>query len=316
MLNFTIHDISPVKVANYEAILKELNELCFLITLGETPLLSKDLLRSEDQETFQIDLKLADYQLIFQAKSKDEVVSSFTFVLLKLGLKLAEVGCLIDENLPIALNIQLNSTSEALIKKELDRAFQRDFSHQTYQEMAHPLHLEEEIHPTIKEETTDNKTSTLPVEPQKNEPIEPQSVPKIEEKPRYATPLIEEIIPTTQFLNQLLRNKFEILNRIHFLCHEITRGKTGDLREGIIENQTLENGAVIYYYDVEREGYFAAFRLGELPDKSEFSFFLEQENQLVFSLYFMTDLSGKMGTSNQNSTVIFKRILDYFTEKN
>jgi len=30
----------------------------------------------------------------------------------------------------------------------------------------------------------------------------------------------------------------------------------------------------------------------------------------------MTDLSGKMGTTNQNSDLIFKRILDFFTEKN
>lgn len=315
MLNFTIHDISPFKVANLEVIFKELNELCFLITLGETPQLSKDLLRSEDQEIFQIDLKHADYEILFQSNSRDEAVRSFTFVLLKLGIKLAEVACLIDENLPIALNVQLNSEGEAMIKKELERTFRRDFSHQTYQEMPHPLHLDEEIHPTIKQETTENKTS-LPVETQKYEPIETQSSTNEDEKPRYAAPLIEEIIPTTTFLNQLLRNKVEILNRIHILCHEITRGKTGDLREGIMANQTLENGAVIYFYDVEREGYLAAFRLGELPEKSEFSFFLEQENQLVFSLYFITDLSGKMGTTNQNSTLIFKRILDYFTEKN
>jgi hypothetical protein len=316
MINFTIHDIAPEKTADFQVVLKELNELCFLLTLGETPQLSTDLLKSEDQKTFKFDLKQGNYQLIFQAIASSLTVRSFTFVLLKTGLRLAEVSCDIVKNTPITLNVQLNSDGEVLIKKELERTYRRDFSHQTYQEMAHPLSSDVEINPTINQQPIENESSEWSVETQKNEPIEnPILVPQ-EEKPRYASPLIEEVIPTTQFLNQLLRNKFEILNRIHFLCHELSRGKTGDLREGIIENQTLENGAVIYYYDLEREGYFATFRLGELPDKTEFSFFLEHEDQLVFSLYFMTDLSGKMGTTNQNSVVIFKRVLDFFTEKN
>jgi hypothetical protein len=316
MINFTIHDIAPEKTADFQSILKELNELCFLLTLGETPQLSIDLLKSEDQKTYKIDVKHGDYQLIFQASASNLILRSFTFVLLKAGFKLAEVSCDIVQNIPITLNVQLNSDGEALIKKELERTFRRDFSHQTYQEMGASLVSEEKMNPTINQQTTENETSEPHVETQKNEPLENQSSLVKEEKPRYASPLIEELIPTTPFLNQLVRNRFEILNRIHFLCHEITRGKTGDLREGIIENQTLENGAVIYFYDVDREGYLAAFRLGELPDKTEISFFLEYEDQLIFSLYFMTDLSGKMGTTNQNSNLIFKRILDFFTEKN
>jgi hypothetical protein len=316
MISFTIHDIAPEKTADFHAVLKELNELCFLLTLGETPQLSTDLLKSEDQKIFKIDVKQGNYQLIFQATASNLVVSSFKFVLLKTGLKLAEVSCDIFTNVPTVLNVYLNSDGEALIKKELERTFRRDFSHQTYQEMAHPLVSDEKINPTINQQPTESKSSESPVETQKNESFENSNPANKEEKHRYAAPLIEEIIPTNQFLNQLLRNKFEILNRIHFLCHELSRGKTGDLREGIIENQTLENGAVIYYYDLERQGYFATFRLGELPDKTEFSFFLEHEDQLVFSLYFMTDLAGKMGTTNQNSGLIFKRILDFFTEKN
>lgn len=316
MINFTIHDIAPEKTADFQAVLTELNELCFLITLGETPQLSVDLLKSDDQKTFKLDVKQGDYQLIFQASARNLIIRSFTFVLLKSGLKLAEVSCDIVEKTPINLNVQLNSDGETLIKKELERTFRRDFSHQTYQEMGTSLVSEEKMNPTINQQTTENKTSEPSVETQENESFENSNPANTEEKPRYASPLIEEIIPTTPFLNQLLRNKFEILNRIHFLCHEITRGKTGDLREGIIENQTLENRAVIYFYDMDREGYLATFRLGELPNKTEFSFFLEYGNQLIFSLYFMTDLSGKMGTTNQNSGLIFKRILDFFTEKN
>jgi hypothetical protein len=316
MLKFTIHDIAPEKVADYKVILKELNELCFLITLGETPQLSEGLLTTEDKKSYVINLEEGDYQMHFQGSSANLLISSYRFVLIKLDRKLVEVSCDIDRNNPIALHVVLNSDGEALIKKELERTFQRDFSHQTHQEMLNPLNSEQEINPTITQQTTENETTPSTVESEKNEPLENQSAPVQEEKPRYASSLTEEIIPTSQFLNQLLRNKFEILNRVHFLCHELSRGKTGDLREGIIENQTLENGAVIYYYDVERQGYFAAFRLGELPDKTEFSFFLEHEDQLVFSLYFMTDLSGKMGTTNQNPALIFKRILDFFTEKN
>ncbi len=316
MINFTIHDIAPEKTADFQVILKELNELCFLLTLGETPQLSIDLLKSEDQKTFRIELKEDNYQLIFEASSTNLFVNSFTFVLLKTGLKLTEVSCDIVKNVPTALNVYLNSDGEALIKRELERTYRRDFSQQTYQEMTHPFGGEEGFNPTINQQTAENKTSVSDVETQKKEPFENTNVNYKEEKPRYGSPLVEEIIPTTQFLNQLLRNKFEIMNHIHFLCHELTRGKTGDLREGMIDNQTLENGAVIYFYDVEREGYLATFRLGELPDKTEFSFFLEHEDQLVFSLYFMTDLSGKMGTTNQNSALIFKRVLDFFTEKN
>ena len=99
-----------------------------------------------------------------------------------------------------------------------------------------------------------------------------------------------------------------MISMLNNLSHDLTRGATIDFGDHKVESKKLENGATVEMVDDESNEYKITFRKGSLDNMSEVSFFLEKGSELIFSVYFSSEGTGRIATTSEQSDLIIKRV--------
>jgi hypothetical protein len=210
------------------------------------------------------------------------------------------------------LRVKLNCEGEYLVREELERAFERDFSQEAHDDMNKTLEELRKPKPNIADEIEDlaidtdeddfeHNNATLKDETETNlEPVleEVEDFEEITEELSELTQKVQDAIVDTKMMIALLNN----------LSHDLTRGATINFSTHELEAKTLENGAKVEILDDESNAYKITFRKGSLEDMTEVSFFLEKEGVLIFSVYFSSEGVGRVTSSSEQSELILKKV--------
>ena len=105
-----------------------------------------------------------------------------------------------------------------------------------------------------------------------------------------------------------IKDADQIISILNDITHDLTRGAGGDFTAQPINEQVLENGATVQMIDMENNGYRITYRKGILDQDAEVSFFLERENQLIFSVYLSSEGYGKISAEGSNGEHVVKQV--------
>ncbi|MFT5823838.1 MAG: hypothetical protein ACI8ZM_005101 [Crocinitomix sp.] len=316
MLHFVLEDINQTIAKDFALFLKEMNEISVLISVANAPFVSHDALNVDEASglsTFK--LSEGDYEVRFKGKSENDAVVSGYFEVFEDQKRLLEISYSIKEDAAIALRAKLNCEGEYLVREELERAFERDFSQEAHEFMKKPLDelrkpkleisdltdLSEEMSSNIIETPSENNGPELNDETEtfvEQDERETESLEEITEELSELTQKVQDAIIDTRHMVALLNN----------LSHDLTRGATIDFGERELDTKTLENGATVEMLDDESNAYKITFRKGSLDDMTEVSFFLEKEDELIFSVYFSSQGVGRISSSSDQSNIVFKKV--------
>ncbi|NOQ75596.1 MAG: hypothetical protein GQ574_26535 [Crocinitomix sp.] len=318
MLHFVLADIDPTKAHSFELFLKEMNEIALLITVAGAPFVSHEALILDEVtglSTFKV--VEGDYEVRFKGQTVNGTIASGYFEVFEDQKRLLEISYSIKPNSAIALRAKLNCEGEYMVREELERAFERDFSQEAHEYMKKPLEelrkpklevpdakeLLEELRPSEIESPSENvaPSSNDEAETLAEEDVEQNVEEDLEEITEELSELTEKVqgaIIDTQYMIAMLNN----------LSHDLTRGATINFGERKCETKTLENGAMVEMLDDDSNDYKITFRKGSLDEMTEVSFFLERDDVLIFSVYFSSEGVGRIASSSDQSNIIFKKV--------
>jgi len=302
MLHFVLEDIEPTKAKSFENFLAEMNDIAVLASMANAPFIAADLLEEPEPGVFGFTRSENDFEASFKGKMENNQAVNGYFTLREDGRRIIEVSYSIADGKPIDLRAKFNCEGESMMRSELERAFERDFSFEAHEYMKQPL---EEEKPVIEEEVDevelkeDHLEGTKPE--QHEEPVDEQ---ELEDE------VSEEIKHLSQKVLDAMDEVDEIIHKLNDLFHDITRGATGNFGNKQLNEETLENGAIVQMIDDETNGYKVTFRKGVLGNMSEVSFFLEQGDELIFSIYLSSAGNGQITAQGTKGERTIKRVKD------
>ena len=300
MKHFVLHDINPDKVNNLDIFLDEMNDISILITVANVPHISADQLEfDEGRRTASFKLVDDEYTATFVAKLDSEKVRSGHFEVFEGGRRLIDVSYTISDDKPIDLRAKLNCEGENLAKSEFERSFERDFSHESYQLMQAPLSGTE-----LREKSSVARGSAELIAEYEQGLVESNDTTEGGE-------VTEDLEVVSDKVMSAIKEVKNIVHSLNNLCHDLTRGGTADFSTSIINSEILENGAIVEMIDEHTNGYKITFRKGTLDEMSEVSFFLEKEDELIFSVYISSVGNGKIASSSDQSKLILQKVRNH-----
>lgn len=315
MLHFVLADIDPTKASNFELFLKEMNEIAMLISVAGAPHVTHEALKiNEETGLGLLALSEGDFEVKFKGKWQDGTVVSGYFELYEDQKRLLEISYSIRQGAAIALRTKLNCEGEYLVREELERAFERDFSQEAHVMMDTPLEelqkpkgetpeLSIEENASIETEESSGFETLI----EQNDPLISQAGEAIVEEEDLEE-ITEELTELTQKIQDAIKDTKYMIGMLNNLSHDLTRGATVNFGEFKTDTKTLENGAIVEIIDDESNDYRITFRKGSFDEMVEVSFFLEKGEELIFSVYFSTEGVGKISTTSSKSNIVFKKI--------
>ena len=319
MMHFVLEDIDPVKAKNFALFLKEMNEISLLITVAGAPFVSDSaLVVDEEKGASLLELEEDIYEVKFKGQSNNGEVTSGYFEVYEDKKRLLEISYSIKQGAAIALRAKLNCEGESLVREELERAFERDFSQEAHDYMETPLEeirkpklqisdlldsVEDEAQPSLEEILGESNKPNVVGNP---EPI----IEQLEEEDSMEE-ITEELAELTQRVQEAIIDTRYMISMLNSLSHDITRGATINIEELELGSEKLENGALVEMLDDESNDYKITFRRGSLEDMVEVSFFLEKDDVLIFSVYFSSDGVGRISSSSNQSKIILKKVKNH-----
>lgn len=309
MLHFVLEDINPEKVESFDAFLREMNDIAVLTTVASAPFVSSDDLKSDEEGKYKLNLSEDIFDIVFKGEMVSGKVVSGYFEVKDDGKKIVETSFTVRENSAISLRVKLNCEGESLARTELERAFERDFSHEAHQFMKQPLPVDEPINIEAEDEAqnVEDPVSTEGPEMETSANVEEND---FVEAVKETTEITEELESLSQKVMDSMIEVRSIIDTLNGLCHDLTRGQTADFSETALNEQTLENGARVLMIDQDSNGYKVTFRKGMLDEMSEVSFFLEKDGELVFSVYLSSTGTGQISAQGENGEITIKRVKD------
>ena len=286
MKNFVVKDIEPSKAESARAFLKEMNDFVLLISHVKGPHIAEQYL-TDSEGTLSLEREENGYEATFSGHHENEKMQTANFQLSENGTKLFEARYTVGAIPPYDMFVMLNCSNGHLVKAELELAFKRDFSHESEQLMKTDL-------PTGQSTSQPVKKAVEQKEVEKEVPADKSSVPDQE-----ADTVTEEIEALSEKVMQSIDEVQEIIGRLNALCHDLTRGGSGNFSTATLSEEILENGATVLLFDKENDGYKVTFRKGMLDEQAEIAFFLEHETKLVFSIYISSSGVGRISASKQ-----------------
>jgi hypothetical protein len=281
--------------------------------VANAPFVSSDSLvvdESAGLSTFK--LIEGDYEVRFKGKTESDAVVSGYFEVFEDHKRLLEISYSIRPEASISLRVKLNCEGEYLVREELERAFERDFSQEAHEDMDKSLEELRKPKPNIADEIEELAIDT------DEAPVENNAPELIVEDETYTEPAIdefedleeitEELSELTQKVQDAIVDTHTMIALLNNLSHDLTRGQTINFGEFEFESQTLENGAKVELLDDESNAYKITFRKGSLDNMTEVSFFLEKEGVLIFSVYFSSEGVGRVTSSSEQSELILKKV--------
>lgn len=287
-MNFLIEDCNREKLSQLSTFIKEMNGLMSLVSHADGPAFSeKDVVFDHEKVCFE--KQENEYSANFNGSIQNNKIVKASFKIRFKERFLAVLNYSINDNLPVVMQVELNGDGELIIKKELERSFERSIFFESEQFIDGKDDLEDSV----------EKFSTVLEE----EPIKAEEFQAKEEKESMT-------ILVTHLSERVLHaiNEAElILNEFDAICHDLTRGRVGEFKSKPTETETLENGATVEFVDYFNNDYKVIFRKGMLESNVEISFFLEVEHQLIFSVYIANDGTCRVTTAGKNAeaTAVF-----------
>jgi len=302
MLHYVLKDVNPDKVSNFDHFLKEINAIMFMLTLGKAPAVNGKLLTEQGEQTFNV--VDGDYRVVFQGEKLNQKVINANFNLFQGKISILEIAYSIAENRPIDMRIKLNAPGEKLAQSELERAFKRDFSFKSIAFMQSDSNSTESIQENSPSDEGEKQTETL------------ESAQFLDHEIHTAKEIKNEINPEIEEEINVLSSKVmhaivevnEMILLLHNLSYDFTRGSSPDLTTLELNEETLENGALVQLIDAEENNYRVTFRKGSLDNMSEVSFFLEKDANLIFSVYFSSQGNGKIVAGGEQAELTLKKL--------
>lgn len=302
MLHFVLSDVNPEKVTQFESFLKEMNDLLFLVSIGQGPFInSKNLISDEQGVNYRLEAVENDYKVVFTGIKSNEKVKTGNLEVLFNNKSIITASYSVVDNHPISIRFIIDNGGEDIARKELERAFKRQISHKSIslinQKAAAKVEIttfesqEEIFHNDIAESQVNPTTSKDDFET-RDEDIELS-----EDLENLSKRILHSIVEVNEMI--ILMNN---------LSHDFTRGASPDLSEIPLEEQELENGAKIQLIDLEENGYKLTFRKGSLDNIAEVSYFLEKDEELIFSVYFSSTGTGKIVVGGTKSDLLLKKL--------
>lgn len=303
MLDVVLKDIDPVKATSVKLYLKEMNDLLFLITLGQGPFISDGILSTRTETAVAFEVSENSITAKFKANVSNDKMSSAHFDVFEGEKQLISIAHSVKADAPIAMRIILDSDGEILARKEVEKKFTRSIAHQNIQYLQGKSTVEEgplsapvnDVDEVVQKEVENQLKNDSEIE------LKAENITELNEISEEINALSERVMQSMQEV----RDTIEFLNE---LSHDFTRGEAPNISAIKLDEQELENGAKIQLFDVEENGYLATFRKGSLNNMTEISFFLEKNGELIFSTYFSSLGNGKIGASGQNAEQMLKRL--------
>lgn len=296
MLHFVIKDAEPTVLSNPEKIIKLFNDMVMLISAANGPALFEDLLKIENDRAI-LEAQENDFHAKFDGGISDQYIQSGKFRLLEDGALVFEALFTINDETPTDVRVKLNCEGETLVRQELERELERDFSFEAEQYMVGRNELNDE---TAK--------VTAGLNDKVSESDSNDDVPKVQIS--SSDDITEVDLNELPFeLEEDLYEPQIMLARLNGVVHDIFRGAIGDFSNESIGSETIENGAKIKFMDYTHESFLVTFRHGTLDQAVEVSFFLEEEEELIFSAHFSSDGYGRLSGSDSRLLERIKRSL-------
>lgn len=287
MLHFVIKDANPTILEKGEELVKILNDTVLLISAANGPILNKTIYKKEtDKISFQ--QSESNYEASFQGAMISDKMTSGKFLLSEDGALIMELAFTVNQDKESDVRVKLNCEGEGLVRQELERAFERDFSYDSEQYMKKDLD-------TSNEKIGDGIASELEDDTE-----------VVESSNADFTFELTELTP--ELLDDLGRPKI-LLERFNSIVHDMSRGAVGDFSYNPIGSEVIENGANIQFLDYENEDYIVTFRLGDLDGELEVSFFLEEFDELIFSVHLSSQDHGTIVAKDAFSAQRIERLL-------
>lgn len=321
MLDFVLKDVNPQKVTQFANFLAEMNDLTVLLTVAQGPYIAFKL-AEQGANGFSLNLTENGYGAHFKGTGSADNGKDGRFELQHETKKIAEVYFSVREGEAINMRVVLNASGEAIAKKELTRAFQRDFSQSAHNLMKSPLQMlkdkiaeekvETELNTAIKEQVIASKEPEFQVE--SDAPVAPESdlqtTAENASKTTYEEGEITEELELTARAHEFFGDTRALLHSLNSVCHDLTRGATVNFSDFPLVTEKLENGAEVEMLDDENNEYKVTFRRGSLDDLTEISFFLEKNGTLVFSLYLSSAGTASITMQNNLGHIVRKKVED------
>lgn len=313
MLHFVLEDINPTIAKDFALFLKEMNDITVLITVASGPFVTSDsVVVEEGSNLSRFKLSEGGYETKFKGKTENGAVVSGYFEVFEDQKRLLEVSYSIKPKAAISLRAKLNCEGEYLVREELERGFERDFSQEAHDHMKTPLHELRKPKQDILDEV-----DALPIEDTET-PIENNEALINDETEVYVEPAVddledleeitEELSELTQKVQDAIIDTRSMIALLNNLSHDLTRGATINFSEYRLETKMLENGAKVEMLDDESKEYKITFRKGSIDEMTEVSFFLEKDGLLIFNVYFSSEGVGRITATSSQSNVIFKAV--------
>jgi gas vesicle protein len=306
MKHFVLNDIDPVKAKNVELFLKEMNDLAMLLSVAEAPSFNeREVTFSEDKTTGEFKKSQGDFEVSFKATFQNGEIIKSQFDLLEDGKNIAAVHHSVQPDRPIDLRVKLNCEGEGLARNELEDNFERDFSHEAHNLMGKSLE-ELQTKSVEKMDKTKEEDSSDQIHPHTDEKVVQDNSSETMHEPKKE--LTEEIQKLSERVQKSIRETQQLVQDLSDLCYDLTRGQTAIFTAENLQEEVLENGAKIEYLDVQNDFYQITFRKGSLDDTTEVSFFLEENGDLIFSVYFSSTGNGKITIGDSSNERILNRL--------
>lgn len=308
MLHFVLKDVNPAKVGSFKQFLKEMNDLSVLLTVAEGPHLAEQYLQDNSDGGYSFLKEEGGYESRFDGQKSGEQVRSGLFKMSKKGEKIVEVSFTIVEGKASDVRVWINAEGEGLAKKELEKTFQRDFSQEAHGFMKESL--ESLTKPKLTIDSPEVEALLSETDEQVEENIMEEVQAPIEENEEGVEPsdnVIDELDQLTEKTMQLINDSKTLLATFNHLSHDLTRGGTVDFGTAELKFETLENGATVEMLDDNSSDYTVTLRIGKLEDLKEISFFLENKDGLVFSVYLSSSGKGNITAPEGQEHIVFKK---------
>ncbi len=327
MKNIVLKDVNPDKVLSLSAFLKEMNDFTVLVTNANGPIISEVYVTTNEQTGIaQFKLTEEEYTATLEAKVDGDEPSRVNFMILEGTKCLFQAKYTVRETPYYALQVILNCDAENLVKDELIKCFQRDFSAEAHADMKktldelRPLKPEEKVKKVETDDALFAENEALiksfTAEPQQRENVtveaEKDTTADTTAADNKTSVEEDEVAIELENLSEQLLGAIEetdkIIDALNAISHDLTRGGSINFSQQPLLEQQLENGATIYAIDLENDEYRITFRKGVVEEAAEISFFLERQEELIFSVYLSSDGYGKIAAQGANGEFVVQQV--------
>lgn len=312
MLDVILRDVDPDKATNVTRYLKEMNDLVFLITIGKGPFVAKSMVNNSSDLLLKGEVIENNFTAKFSAEIAHDSIKSAHFQLFEDAKQVISISHSVKKGEPIMMRVVLNSDGEIMGRNELEKGFKRQISHQATGWMSddQDINTEAVLASQIDESNDLSNVKQGNIEGQN---YADQSEGFNEELKDSKMEMSREIDMLSARVIKAMQEAEEMIGLLNEMSYDFTRGSAPNITMMKIEEQVLENGAKVELIDAVENGYSITFRKGSLDDMTEVSFFLENEESLIFSVYFSSLGNAKISAAGKHAEHVINRLANYIS---